>query len=199
MTRTPSVPWVGLACGSDVPPRRPLVLHTASGQHRHMRPFTRREASTLPPSPHEGYRPDAAAFVYVRGSLSDQREHHRSRIGRHPQNPAFSGQAAVILGAGRRVLSRLAKQPQGLALTAGSPPCRSASIEPGRSGFVPGFGFRSIYHTLSRVKSGGCVAYFLSPAGRIACKEGSLCDAFPGSWTPLLTFYKLREIERRTL
>ena len=38
--------------------------------------------------------------------------------------------------------------------------------------------------------------YCLSPAGLIACKDGSLCDAFPGSWTPLSTFYKLLEIER---
>jgi hypothetical protein len=53
-----------------------------------------------------------------------------------------------------------------------------------------------MYHTLSRVKSGGRVVYCLSPAGRIACKDGSLCNAFPGSWTPLSTFYKLLEIER---
>jgi hypothetical protein len=55
---------------------------------------------------------------------------------------------------------------------------------------------RSVYRTVSRVKSGGRVAYCLSPAGLIVCKDGSLCDAFPGSWTSLSTFYKLLEIER---
>jgi hypothetical protein len=48
------------------------------------------------------------------------------------------------------------------------------------------------------VKSGGRVVYCLSPAGRIAGKDGSLGDAFPGSWTPLATFYTLLEIERST-
>jgi hypothetical protein len=38
--------------------------------------------------------------------------------------------------------------------------------------------------------------YCLSPAGRIACKDGSLCDAFPGSWTLRSTCYTLREIAR---
>ena len=46
------------------------------------------------------------------------------------------------------------------------------------------------------MKSGGRVAYCLSPAGPIAYKDGSLCDAFPDSWTPLSTFYTLLEIER---
>jgi len=38
--------------------------------------------------------------------------------------------------------------------------------------------------------------YCLSPAGRIACKDGSLCEAFPGSWTLRSTCYTLREIAR---
>lgn len=49
---------------------------------------------------------------------------------------------------------------------------------------------------MQRVQSGGRVAYCLSLTGRIACKDGSLSDAFPGSWTPLSTFYKLLEIGR---
>jgi hypothetical protein len=56
--------------------------------------------------------------------------------------------------------------------------------------------FRSIYHNLSRVKSGGGTAYLFPVAGRIACKDASLFDAFSGPWTSSSTFYKLREIER---
>jgi hypothetical protein len=37
---------------------------------------------------------------------------------------------------------------------------------------------RSISHTLSRVKSGGGVVYFLSIAGFIACKDASPFEAF---------------------
>ncbi len=50
---------------------------------------------------------------------------------------------------------------------------------------------RSIYHTLSRVKSGGGTAYLLSVAGLIACKDASLFEAFLCPWTPPSTYYKL--------
>ena len=50
---------------------------------------------------------------------------------------------------------------------------------------------RAISHTLSRIKSGGGAAYLLSVAGRIACKDVSLFDAFSCPWTPPSTFYKL--------
>ena len=39
--------------------------------------------------------------------------------------------------------------------------------------------------------------YCLSPTGLIARKDGSLCDVYVRSGTPLSTFYKLLEIERR--
>ena len=54
-----------------------------------------------------------------------------------------------------------------------------------------------MYHILSRIKSGGGAAYLFSVAGRIACKDASLFDAFSGPWTSSLTFDKLRYIERR--
>ena len=41
-----------------------------------------------------------------------------------PHNPASSGQAAAVSQAGRLALSRLAKQPEGLALDRGSQPGR---------------------------------------------------------------------------
>jgi hypothetical protein len=50
---------------------------------------------------------------------------------------------------------------------------------------------RSIYHTLSRVKSGGGTMYLLAVAERIACKDASLFGVFSCSWTPPSTFYKL--------
>src|ERR1044071_1235924 len=56
-----------------------------------------------------------------------------------------------------------------------------------------------MYHMLSRVKSGGGAAYLFSVAGRIACKDASLFDAFSGPWTSSSTFYKLRYIERLSL
>ena len=57
-------------------------------------------------------------------------------------------------------------------------------------------GVEEVIVYMQRVQSGGRVAYCLSLTGLIACKDGSLSDAFPGSWTPLSTFYKLLEIER---
>ena len=48
-----------------------------------------------------------------------------------------------------------------------------------------------MYHILSRVKSGGGAAYLFAVAGRIACKDVSLFDAFSCPWTPPSTFYKL--------
>jgi hypothetical protein len=38
--------------------------------------------------------------------------------------------------------------------------------------------------------------YFLSNAGRIACKDVGLLEAFSCPWPLSLTFYKLLEIER---
>ena len=55
---------------------------------------------------------------------------------------------------------------------------------------------RSIYSSVSRVKSGGGTASLLSVAGLIACKDMSLFEAFSCPWTPSSTFYKLLEIER---
>ena len=49
------------------------------------------------------------------------------------------------------------------------------------------------------VKSGGDAVYPLSVAGLIACKNARLFEAFSCLWTPFSTFYKLREIERRTV
>jgi hypothetical protein len=40
---------------------------------------------------------------------------------------------------------------------------------------------------------------FLFGAGRIACKDVGICEAFSCSAPPSPAFYKLREIERRTL
>ena len=57
-------------------------------------------------------------------------------------------------------------------------------------------GVEEVIVSMQRAQSGGRVAYCLSLTGLIACKDGSLCDAFPGSWTPRATFYKLRDIER---
>ena len=39
-----------------------------------------------------------------------------------------------------------------------------------------------MYHILSRVKSGGGATYLFAVAGRIACKDASLFDAFSGPW-----------------
>src|SRR5262249_11699773 len=58
---------------SDIPPRRPLTLHTVSGHQSHLRPFTRSEASKLPPSPHEGYCSDAAASCTSEGVCARNR------------------------------------------------------------------------------------------------------------------------------
>src|SRR5439155_22974726 len=57
---------------------------------------------------------------------------------------------------------------------------------------------RSIYHTLSRVTSGGGTAYLLSLAEIIACKDASLVEVFSCSWTPSLTCDKLLQIKRGT-
>jgi hypothetical protein len=38
--------------------------------------------------------------------------------------------------------------------------------------------------------------YLLSVAGRIACQDANLFEAFSRSWTLSATFYKLLEIER---
>jgi len=51
----------------------------------------------------------------------------------------------------------------------------------------------AMYHIVSRVQSGGGAAYLFSVAGRIACKDASLCDAFSGPWTSSLTVYKLHK------
>jgi hypothetical protein len=50
---------------------------------------------------------------------------------------------------------------------------------------------RSIYQTLSRVKSSGDAAYLLAVIGLIACKDARLFDASSRPWTPPSTFYKL--------
>ena len=60
-------------------------------------------------------------------------------------------------------------------------------------------GDRSMYHMLSRVKSGGGAVYRFPVAGRIACKDASLCDAFSGPWTSSVPFSTLREIVRTPL
>ena len=57
---------------------------------------------------------------------------------------------------------------------------------------------RAMYHSLSRVKSSGGAAYFLSGAGRIACKDVGRFAAFSCPWPPSSTFYKLLEMERRS-
>lgn len=57
-------------------------------------------------------------------------------------------------------------------------------------------GVDEVIVSMQRVHSGGRVAYGLSLTEVIACTDGSLGDTFPGSWTPLLTFYTLREIAR---
>ena len=58
--------------------------------------------------------------------------------------------------------------------------------------------YRSMYHALSRVTSGGGAASLLAVAGRIACKDARLCAAFACPWPPSSRFYTLREIERGT-
>src|SRR5262249_13798041 len=55
------------------------------------------------------------------------------------------------------------------------------------------------FSQLSRVKSGGGVAYLHAVAGRIACKDTNPFDTFSCPLTPSPTFYKLREIERGRL
>src|SRR4029453_10177843 len=50
---------------------------------------------------------------------------------------------------------------------------------------------RSIYPTLSRVKSSGGAAYLLSVTGLIACTDARLFDASSCPWTPPSTFGKL--------
>ena len=40
-------------------------------------------------------------------------------------------------------------------------------------------------------KSSGGAAYLFAVAGRIACKDASLFEAFSGPWTSASTFYKL--------
>jgi hypothetical protein len=52
---------------------------------------------------------------------------------------------------------------------------------------------------LSRVKSSGGAAYFLSGAELIACKDVGRFAAFSCPWPPSSTCYKLREIERSEL
>jgi hypothetical protein len=58
---------------------------------------------------------------------------------------------------------------------------------------------RSIYNSLSRVKSGGGAVYLLAVVGLRACKDAHLFEAFSCSWTRSATFYKLLEIERTRL
>ena len=58
---------------------------------------------------------------------------------------------------------------------------------------------RAMYHTLSRVKSGGGAAYPLAVAGLIAGTDTSLFNAFSCPSTSPSTFDKLRYIERRPL
>jgi hypothetical protein len=50
---------------------------------------------------------------------------------------------------------------------------------------------RSISPMGSRVTSGGGAAYLFSVAGRIACKDARLFDAFSGPWTSSSTVYTL--------
>jgi hypothetical protein len=52
-------------------------------------------------------------------------------------------------------------------------------------GNVNGVTGRSIYHGLSRVTSGGGAVYFLSGAGRIACKDVGLFEASSCPLPPL--------------
>ena len=56
---------------------------------------------------------------------------------------------------------------------------------------------RAIAHPLSRVRSGAGAGYLRAVAGRIACKDASLFEAFSGPLTPPSTFDTLRAIERR--
>jgi hypothetical protein len=55
---------------------------------------------------------------------------------------------------------------------------------------------RAMDHTVSHVTSGGGAAYRLAVAGRIACKDARLCDAFSCPWTSPATSDTLREIAR---
>jgi hypothetical protein len=56
--------------------------------------------------------------------------------------------------------------------------------------------YRSMSHTLSRVKSGGGTACLLSVAWRIAYKATRLFHAFSCSWTPPSPCYTLLSMER---
>ena len=55
---------------------------------------------------------------------------------------------------------------------------------------------RSMYQTLSRVKSSGDAAYFRTVARLIACKDANLFETSSCPFTPPATFYTLRDIER---
>jgi len=56
-----------------------------------------------------------------------------------------------------------------------------------------------MYHTLSRVKSGGGAASLLAVGGLLACKDMSPFEAFSCLWPPSSTVYKLLQIERMSL
>jgi hypothetical protein len=53
-----------------------------------------------------------------------------------------------------------------------------------------------MYHAFSRVQSGRGAAYPCAVAGRIACKDASLCEAFSCPWTLPAPFDPQREIAR---
>ena len=56
--------------------------------------------------------------------------------------------------------------------------------------------YRSMYHALSRVTSGGGAASPLAVAGRIAGTDTRRCEAFSGPWPPLSLCSTLRDTAR---
>jgi hypothetical protein len=92
-------------------------------------------------------------------------------------------------------VARASTMPRSDTTRVGRPGCQAAGYTGSPNAhLIQGVDEGLVY--MQRVPSGGRVAYGLSLTGLIACKDGSLGDAFPGSWTPRSTFYKLREIER---
>src|SRR5262249_59015334 len=55
---------------------------------------------------------------------------------------------------------------------------------------------RSMYQTLSGVRSRGGAVSLLTVPGLITCTDARLFDASSCTWTPILTFYTSLEIER---
>jgi hypothetical protein len=53
---------------------------------------------------------------------------------------------------------------------------------------------RAMYHTLSRVQTGGSAGHLRAVAARIACPEASRIEADARTWPPTSTSYTRREM-----